>query len=111
MNKGVKTKLNRVFRGMCALFLLCTVTLSVSVSSSVETKADMATDYLEVQVGYMGMSLDEYVEVANYHWADLLGMCSLNSQAYSYFQRNIDGVNYKAILDCANGFYISDIYI
>lgn len=103
------SKRNSVFKLAVCILVCIAAVFALSVSRPVKTKADVATDTISIRVGYLGMELSEYVEVATYHWSELMGMLPLNSQAYSYFQRNYDGVNYKAILDCANGFSISEI--
>lgn len=109
MNRLLKKKKNRAVRVLVTAIILFAAAMSLTLSRPVKTKADMATDTLEILVGYSGMQTNEYVSVATYHWAELLDRCRLDSQAYSYFQRKLDGINYNAIVDCANGFYISDI--
>lgn len=77
-------------------------------AATLTADADVATDTLTVKVGYTGMQLDEYVKVGSYGWRELAGSVPLHKVAYSYFQRS-SKTKYTAIVDSAQGFYISDI--
>ena len=70
--------------------------------------ADVATDTLEVRVGYGGMALSEYVQAGKYHWRELRDKLEIHQEAYSYFQ-STNRKEYTAIVDSAQGFYITDI--
>lgn len=100
--KRRRKKLN-ILRRTVAVLAMCLLLLP---GLTVKSHADVATDYLTIKVGYLGMDLSEYVEVKKYHWRDLAGKC--HEQAYSYFQQS-SSTKYTAIVDSARGIYISDI--
>ncbi|MGN0702864.1 MAG: hypothetical protein ACI4KL_06815 [Lentihominibacter sp.] len=102
-------KLN-ISAGILAVMLAL---LMVVPSVTSVARADVATDYLTIKVGYLGMELDEYVEVDKYHWRELAESIygstgSTPKQAYSYFQQS-SKTKYTAIVDSARGIYISDL--
>ena len=81
-------------------------------------RADMATDDLKILVGYYGMELDDYFEVADYYWWDMEDNMSVCEQEYSFFtgsgQANdggngYDGYEYNEIVSCGRGVLISDL--
>ena len=76
---------------------------------AVPVNADVATDYISVRVGYIGMELNEYVLVGKYHWSELSNKLPTYEIAYSYFQSGNSKKKYNAIVDSANGFMVSDI--
>ncbi len=90
------------------LFIVLPMTIMLVMSSITFSNADSVTDTLSIKVGYSGMDLSEYVEVDTYHWSELASALPLHKVAYSYFQSKSKN-EYNAIVDSANGFYISDL--
>jgi len=75
-----------------------------------------ATDWIGVKVGYATMSLDEYIEAGDWHISDIEALLPVYEEAYSFFQSpgsdgydQVTGETYKAIVDSAHGFYLSDL--
>ena len=99
--EGIK----RWFHGVI-ISMLCVMMMPFC---AVSASADVATDYLSVRVGYVGMELDEYVLVDKYHWSELANNLPTYEIAYSYFQSGNSKKKYSAIVDSANGFMVSDI--
>lgn len=102
--KVLGKKLN-ILRRTAAVIVIA---LLIFPAFTIKAQADVATDYLTVKVGYLGMDLSEYVEVKKVHWRELVGAVSAHKQAYSYFQQS-SKTKYTAIVDSARGIYISDL--
>ena len=98
-------KIKKWFRGI----IISMVCLMMMPFCAVPANADVATDYISVRVGYIGMELDEYVLVGKYHWSELANNLPTYEVAYSYFQQGNSKKKYSAIVDSANGFMVSDI--
>ena len=99
-----KRKLDHISR----LLIIFLVFAFAALGAAFPSRADVATDELTVKVGYPGMDLSEYVEVDTYHWRDLAGSLPIHKVAYSYFKKD-SKTKYTAIVDSAQGFYISDL--
>ncbi len=104
MQNQKQRKLNHFVRCII-VFVLCVL---MAPSAMITAHADVATDSLTVKVGYTGMELSEYVEVGSYSWRELANNMPLHKVAYSYFQSK-SKTKYTAIVDSAQGFYISDL--
>ena len=104
MQNNKHRKLNIVVRGILVLLICVFMTPSMAITAH----ADVATDSLTIKVGYTGMELSEYVKVGKYNWRELANNLSLHKVAYSYFQSK-SKTKYNAIVDSAQGFYISDL--
>ena len=108
-----KKSKSRKLKISAGILAVVTALLLVLPSASLVSRADVATDYLTIKVGYLGMELDEYVEVDKYHWRELAealygSTAGTPQQAYSYFQQS-SKTKYTAIVDSARGIYISDL--
>ncbi|MBR4743809.1 MAG: hypothetical protein IK082_06435 [Oscillospiraceae bacterium] len=74
---------------------------------AVPARADTATDYLTVKVGYSGMALSDYVQAGKYYWSELEGLGAFE-ETYSYYQAK-SGTDYVAIVDSAWGVAVEDV--
>ena len=106
MKAGIKKSIKQnIAVRMTAVVIACGLIVLGSFNFA---RADVATDSLTIRVGYSGMKLSEYVEVGNYHWRELRNALPLHKVAYSYFQSS-SKKHYNAIVDSAQGFYITDL--
>lgn len=97
-----------------ALLVVCSMWLTAG-----EARAESAVDDLTIRVGYTGMDLNRYVSAGTWNWAKLYHELPMDSRAYSYFQSpaasdnpssdTLSSKTYNAIVDSANGFYITDL--
>lgn len=100
-HKGIR----RWFRGI-VISIVCAMMMP---SCAVPVSADVATDYLSVRVGYLGMELDEYTLAGKYHWSELQKNLPVYEIPYSYYQSGKTKKEYRAIVDSGRGFLVSDI--
>ncbi len=74
--------------------------------------AESVTDTITIKVGYWGMSEEDYVEKATFHWTELDdaygGALQTHEEAYSYFRDAEDGT-YSTVVVSARGFYLEDL--
>ena len=66
-----KKSKSRKLKISAGILAVVTALLLVLPSASLVSRADVATDYLTIKVGYLGMELDEYVEVEQIHLREL----------------------------------------
>ena len=71
-------------------------------------EAETVTDTLTIKIGYWGMSEEDYVEKATYHWTELNKKLSIVTKDYSFFKGKENGT-YSTVVASGRGFYLSDL--
>ena len=74
-----------------------------------QPKADMVTDSIGIQVGYIGMDFSDYVLVGDYHISEIEANLPIYEDVFSFFSSQDDPSKYTYVVDSARGFAVTDL--